>query len=104
MSCGSLVTVAVWCRLSGQPAVKSKNVCLQLVDGHTELTDCGVVQLFTTPHPQRAAPSPYWGVAPPRIHHRDRISQYHFLSVRAVDRKLSREKISKWLLVISNNA
>uniref|UniRef100_A0A1B6CYW9 BEACH domain-containing protein n=2 Tax=Clastoptera arizonana TaxID=38151 RepID=A0A1B6CYW9_9HEMI len=56
-------------KLSGLAAIKSKNVCLQLVDGHTKLTDIGVVQLFTQPHPHRIGPSVYWGITPPRIHH-----------------------------------
>lgn len=54
-------------RLSGFAAVKSKNVCLQLVDNHTGLTNSGVVQLFTQPHPQKIIPSPYWGKVPPRL-------------------------------------
>ncbi|KAH6924555.1 hypothetical protein HPB50_019439 [Hyalomma asiaticum] len=40
-------------------AIKSKNVCRPLVDGHTTLHSCGMVQLFTTPHPHRAASSLY---------------------------------------------
>ena len=56
-------------RLSGIAAVKSKNVCLQLVDGHMRLLDTGIVQLFTQPHPQRTGPSIYWSITPPRLHH-----------------------------------
>nr|XP_033329625.1 WD repeat-containing protein 81 isoform X1 [Megalopta genalis] len=54
-------------KLSGSAAVKSKNVCLQLVDNHTGLTNSGVVQLFTQPHPQKIIPSPYWCKIPPRL-------------------------------------
>lgn len=54
-------------RLSGAAAVKSKNVCLQLVDKHTSFTNSGVVQLFNYPHPQKIVPSPYWSKIAPRF-------------------------------------
>lgn len=71
------VTFLYNCRLSGSAAVKSKNVCLQLVDSHMTLTNTGVVQLFTQPHPQRHMPSPFWGKTPPKLHPppRDRKSE-----------------------------
>ncbi|XP_050432817.1 WD repeat-containing protein 81 [Adelges cooleyi] len=52
-------------KLSGSAAVKSKNVCLQLCDNHTNLSSSGIVQLFTQPHPQRLLPSPYFSRIPP---------------------------------------
>ncbi|CAK9833039.1 WD repeat-containing protein 81 [Anthophora retusa] len=63
-------------KLSGSAAVKSKNVCLQLVDNHTGLTNSGVVQLFTQPHPQKIIPSPYWCKIPPRLRSSFLINKY----------------------------
>ena len=46
--------------------MKSKNVCLQLVDAHQTLMSGGVVQLFSVPHPHKFVPSPYLGRSPPK--------------------------------------
>ncbi|KAK6473284.1 WD repeat-containing protein 81-like isoform X1 [Huso huso] len=54
-------------KLSGKDAVKAKNVCLHLVDSHTNLTSYGVVQLFDQPHPQRLAPCLYPSPEPPHL-------------------------------------
>lgn len=40
-------------KLAGKEAIKEKNVCLHLVDNHTHLASCGVVQVFQQPHPKR---------------------------------------------------
>ncbi|XP_038159213.1 WD repeat-containing protein 81 [Cyprinodon tularosa] len=52
-------------KLSGKEAIKAKNVCLHLVDNHTNLTTYGVVQLFDQPHPQRLSASQYAPAEPP---------------------------------------
>ncbi|KAK7883110.1 hypothetical protein WMY93_029284 [Mugilogobius chulae] len=54
-------------KLSGKEAVKAKNVCLHLVDNHTNLTTYGVVQLFDQPHPPRLSPSQYAPAEPPLV-------------------------------------
>ncbi|XP_026082239.1 WD repeat-containing protein 81-like [Carassius auratus] len=54
-------------KLSGKEAVKTKNVCLHLVDNHTHLTSYGVVQLFDHPHPPRLAPYQYSPSEPPQF-------------------------------------
>uniref|UniRef100_A0A8C7Z4T9 WD repeat domain 81 n=1 Tax=Oryzias sinensis TaxID=183150 RepID=A0A8C7Z4T9_9TELE len=54
-------------KLSGKEAVKAKNVCLHLVDNHTNLTTYGVVQLFDQPHPPRLSPTQYAPPEPPLL-------------------------------------
>ena len=47
-------------KLSGSSAVRAKNVCLNLVDNHTELRNAGAIQLFTTPHPSKVNFNAFW--------------------------------------------
>ena len=63
-------------KLSGSSAVRAKNVCLNLVDNHTDLRDGGVIQLFTSPHPCKMSQNSHWDSKNPpnlvptyRVHH-----------------------------------
>ena len=47
------IDITFGCKLSGESAVKAKNVYLSLVDGHTSLSNCGIVQLFRSAHPKK---------------------------------------------------
>ncbi|XP_071962714.1 WD repeat-containing protein 81-like [Antedon mediterranea] len=53
-------------KLSGNAAVKARNVCLQLVDQHTEPRRHGVLQLFAHPHPKRLTMSRFTSPEAPK--------------------------------------
>lgn len=45
-------------KLASKASIKAKNVCLHLVDKHQFITNHGVVQLFSKPHPSRLFEGP----------------------------------------------
>ncbi|KAI8125355.1 hypothetical protein FF38_14339 [Lucilia cuprina] len=55
------------CKLSGKAAIKSKNVCLTMVDQHKNLCQRGIVQLFTHPHPAKRTNSIWFNKTAPRM-------------------------------------
>uniref|UniRef100_A0A1A9WL24 BEACH domain-containing protein n=1 Tax=Glossina brevipalpis TaxID=37001 RepID=A0A1A9WL24_9MUSC len=54
-------------KLSGKAAIKSKNVCLSIVDQHKNICRRGIVQLFSQPHPAKFMPNPWFCRQAPRI-------------------------------------
>ncbi|KAI9584183.1 hypothetical protein GQX74_010518 [Glossina fuscipes] len=54
-------------KLSGKAAIKSKNVCLSMVDQHKNICRQGIVQLFSQPHPAKQVPNPWFSRQAPRI-------------------------------------
>lgn len=62
-----IVSLSCSYKLSGKAAIKSKNVCLSLVDQHSNLSQRGIVQLFTQAHPPRRYASPWFNKTAPRL-------------------------------------
>ncbi|XP_048259803.1 WD repeat-containing protein 81-like [Haliotis rufescens] len=54
-------------KLSGAASVKAKNVYLQLVDQHRSMSNHGVVQLFSQPHPHRLPLATVFQKHPPKV-------------------------------------
>ncbi|CAG2226311.1 WDR81 [Mytilus edulis] len=77
-------------KLSGIVAVKEKNINLQLVDDHKNITNHGVVQLFTEPHPYRITKQLANKPEPPKIAKNVLWSQMHGLEEAALpgDRRI----------------
>ena len=66
-------------KLSGSIAVKEKNINLQLVDDHKNVTNHGVIQLFIEPHPYRISKLQKNKAEPPKIAKNVLWSQIHGL-------------------------
>ncbi len=59
-------------KLSGEAAIEAKNVCLPLIDNHQTMRPTGIVQLFITPHPNRAIDKTYHSEKIPKIINKNR--------------------------------
>lgn len=71
--------LSIYSRLAGNAAIKAKNVCLHLVDEHEHITESGLVQLFTYPHPAKYVNQSLWAKAPPKLYSQKQLrpSMYH---------------------------
>ncbi|XP_064535181.1 WD repeat-containing protein 81 [Drosophila montana] len=84
-------------KLSGKAAIKSKNVCLSLVDQHCNLSQRGIVQLFTQAHPPRRYVSPWFSKYAPRM------SQLYGNSRGKSNRRLARSTENLHASTMSNS-